>query len=159
MAIIKCTMHTTAQARGSCKIRYVLQPAACKESGTRRKADQSKQVWLRKSSDKRQLTSTPCVSRSGEAVCMQFITRGKTAWSHADISPGCLLHDAVYQDRRENKVQTGATFERLLRKLADKANRIREQHHLPEDPPVIIIMDCVTSHSQEALTPIKDHLH
>ena len=46
-----------------------------------------------------------------------------------------------------------------MRKLANKASRIREQHHLPEDSSVIIIMDWVASHSQEALTPIKGHLH
>ena len=122
-------------------------------------ANQSMQVCLRTSSDKRQLTATSCVGRSGEVICMQIITRGKPARSHADILQGCLLHDAVYQDHSEKKVQTGATFERLLRKLADKAGRIREQHHLLEDSSVIIIMDWVASHSQEALTPIKGHLH
>ena len=89
-------------------------------------ADQSKQVCLKTSSYKRQLTATPCVRQSGEVVCMQIITRGKTARSHADIPPSCLLHDALYQDYSDKKVQTGATFERLLRKLADKAGRIRE---------------------------------
>ena len=56
-------------------------------------ADQSKQVCLRTSSDKRQLTATPCASRSGEVVSMQIITTEKTARSHADIPPGCLLHE------------------------------------------------------------------
>ena len=90
---------------------------------------------------------------------MHIITRGKTARSHADIQPGCPLHDAVYQDHSEKKVQSGGTFECLLTKLADKANRIHEQHHLPEDSPVIIIIDLVASHCQEALTPIAGHLH
>ena len=70
---------------------------------------------------------------------MQFITRGKLARSHADSPPACLLRDAVYQDHSEKKVQTGASSEGRLRKLADKANGICEQHHLPEDTPVIII--------------------
>ena len=122
-------------------------------------ADQSKQVCPRLSSDKRQLTATRCVSRSGEHACMQIITRGKTARSHADVLTGCLLHDAVYQDHSEKKFETGATFEHLLRKLADTASRIREQHHLLEDSAVIIIMDWDASHSQQALTPIKGHLH
>ena len=39
-------------------------------------ADQSKQVCPRTSSDKTQLTATPCVNRSGEAVCMPIDTRG-----------------------------------------------------------------------------------
>ena len=69
-------------------------------------ADQSKQVCVRMSNDKRQLTATPYVSRSGEVVCMQIITRGKTARSHADIPPECLLHDAVYQDHIEKTVQS-----------------------------------------------------
>ena len=90
---------------------------------------------------------------------MQIITRGKTARSHADVPPSCLLHDAIYQDHGEKKVQTGATFGRLLRKLADQAGRIHEQHYLQQDSPVIIIMDWVASHSQKALTPIKGHVH
>ena len=64
---------------------------------------------------------------------MQIITRGKTPRSNADVPPGCQLPDAVHQDHIEKKVQTTATFERLLRKLAEKAGRICEQHHLPED--------------------------
>ena len=122
-------------------------------------APQSKQVCPRTSSDKGQLTATTCVSRSGEVVCMQIITREKIARSHADIPPGRLLHDAMYQEHIEKKVQTRATFERLLRSLAQKASRIREHHHLPEDSPVIINIDWVASLSQEALTPIKEHLH
>ena len=102
-------------------------------------ADQSKQLCLTTSSDKRQLTATPCVSGSGEVVCMQIITRGKTERSQADVPPDCLLHDAMSQDHSEKKVQTGATFERLLRKLADKANHIRERHQLQENSPVIIM--------------------
>ena len=119
----------------------------------------SMQVCLRRSSDKRQLTATLCVSRSPEVVCMHIITRGKTARSHADIPLGCLLHDAVYQDRSEKDVYTKATFEHLLRKLAEKARHIREQHDLPENSLLIIIMERVTSHSQEALTRIKGHVH
>ena len=69
-------------------------------------ADQSKQICLPRSSDKRQLTATPCVSRSGEVTCMQIITRGKTARLHGDIPLGCLLHDARYQDNSGKKVQT-----------------------------------------------------
>ena len=37
MAIVKCKMHKTTQARGNCKIVCVLQPAACKEGVPRRK--------------------------------------------------------------------------------------------------------------------------
>ena len=90
-------------------------------------------------------------------MCMQMLIKRKIAWSHADIPPSCLLHDAVYQDGNENKVRTGAIFERLLSKLGDSAGRIREQHRLPTDSPLIIIMDWVTSRGQEALTPIKGH--
>ena len=90
---------------------------------------------------------------------MHRITRRKIAGSHASIQPGCLLHDAVYQDHSEKKVHTGATFERLFRKLGDKASHISEQHHLPQDSPIIIIMDCIASHSQDVLAPIKGHLH
>ena len=61
-------------------------------------ADQSKQVCLRTSSDRRHLTATPCVSRSGEVVCMQIVTREKAARSHADLARGCPPHDAMYQD-------------------------------------------------------------
>ena len=90
---------------------------------------------------------------------MQIITRRKTARSHAAIPPCCLLHDAVYQDQMLKKVPTRATLQRLLKKLADKANRIREQHHLPEHLLMIIIMGWIASNGQEALTPIKRHLH
>ena len=71
--------------------------------------------------------------------CMQIITRGKAERSQADVPPDCLLHDVMSQDHSEKKVQTGATFERLLRKLADKANHIRERHQLQENSPVIIM--------------------
>ena len=89
---------------------------------------------------------------------MHIITRGKTARSHSNIPPCCFLNDAVYQDHIETKVHTGATFERLLRKLAKKAV-IREQHDQPGDSLVIIIMDGVAFHSQKALSAIKGHLH
>ena len=84
-------------------------------------ADQSKQVCLSTSSGWRQLTVTPSVSRSGEIVHMQIISREKTAQLHADIPACCLLHDAMYQDDSEKKVQTGATFECLLEKWAQQA--------------------------------------
>ena len=122
-------------------------------------ADQSKQVCVTTSSDKRYLTTTPFVSLSSEVVWMTILTRGKPAWSLGDIAPSSVLHDAVYQDHNEKKVQTIATLEHLLKKLAEKTNRIREHHHLPQDSQVIIIMDSVASHNQEALTPIKGHLH
>ena len=122
-------------------------------------ADQSEQVYLRKSNDSMRLTSTPCVSPSGEVVCMQIIARGKTPWLHANIRPGGLLHDAVYQEHSETKAQTGATFERLPRTLAEKAHDIRQHLDIPEDLPKVFIMESVASHSQEALTPIKGHLH
>ena len=83
-------------------------------------ADRSKQVCLRTRNDKRQLTATPCVSRGGEAVCMQIITRGKTARSHSYILRGCLLDDAVYQNYSEKMVQNRATFERLMNKLVER---------------------------------------
>ena len=39
MAIVKCKMHKTTQARGNFKIRFVLQQAACRLEGVpRRKA-------------------------------------------------------------------------------------------------------------------------
>ena len=38
MAIVKCKMHKTTQARGSFKMGCVLQPAACKDGVPRRKA-------------------------------------------------------------------------------------------------------------------------
>ena len=38
MAIVKCKMHKTTQARGNFKIPCILQPAACKEGVPRRKA-------------------------------------------------------------------------------------------------------------------------
>ena len=38
MAIVKCKMHKTTQARGNFKMGYVLQPAACKDGVPRRKA-------------------------------------------------------------------------------------------------------------------------
>ena len=40
IAIVKCKMHKTTQARGNCKIHCVLQPTACKEGVPRRKAVQ-----------------------------------------------------------------------------------------------------------------------
>ena len=89
-------------------------------------ANRSKQVCLRTSSDKRQLTATPHVSRRAEIVCMQCIITRKAARSHANIPAGCLLHEAVYEDHSEKMVHTAATFEHLLRKLPDKANRIRD---------------------------------
>ena len=38
MAIVKCKMHKTTQARGNYKMGCVLQPAACKDCVPRRKA-------------------------------------------------------------------------------------------------------------------------
>ena len=38
MAVVKCKMHKTTQARGNCKILCVLQPAVCKEGVPMRKA-------------------------------------------------------------------------------------------------------------------------
>ena len=90
---------------------------------------------------------------------MQTITRVKTARLHAALPPGRLLHDAVYQDHSEKNVRIGTTFERLLRKLAEKAHRIRQQHDLADDSPVIIIMDWVVSHSRDGVTRIKGHQH
>ena len=88
-------------------------------------ADESREVCLRTSRDERNLTAA-YVSHDGEVVCMQFITRGKKAQSHADVAPSCLLHDALYQDHGGKEVETGATFERLLTNLPYKAGRMRE---------------------------------
>ena len=101
-------------------------------------ADPSEQVCLRMSNDKRQLAATPCGSRSGEVVRMHMNTRRKPARLYINILLGCLLHDGVYQDHNGKMVQTQALFERLLWKLAEKVRRIREQHHLPENGPVIV---------------------
>ena len=90
---------------------------------------------------------------------MQIIIRRKRAQSHANIPRDCVLHDAVHQDHRAKQAQPIANFERVLRKLAEKASHLREVQNLPEDSPVIIIMDYVASHSQEALTAIKGHVH
>ena len=91
-------------------------------------AEQAKQVCLKTSTDKRHLTATPYVNQSGEVVCMRIIARRKTARSYAPLSPGYLLHDAVYKDNSGKKVQNAAIFKRLLRKLAQRAGRIPDQH-------------------------------
>ena len=122
-------------------------------------ADQSKQVCLGTSRNNKQLTAIRCVSRSGEGVCMQIITRRKIALPHAYIPPSCVLRDALYQDQNDKNFRMGATLQGLLRNLAPKVGRIREQHHLLEDLLVIIIMQLVASQSQEARTPIKGHVH
>ena len=38
MAVVKCKMHKTTQARGNLKMGCVLQPAACTDGVPRRKA-------------------------------------------------------------------------------------------------------------------------
>ena len=54
--------------------------------------------------------------------------------------------------------KSGVTFERLLRKLPEKARRSRDQRDLPQDSAVIIIIDWVASYSQKALHFIKGPL-
>ena len=56
---------------------------------------------------RQEVVDSNTLCRQSRAVfCMQIITRRKTT----DIPPVCLLHDVVYQDHTEKKVQIGAIF-------------------------------------------------
>ena len=119
-------------------------------------AHQSKQCCLRTSDDKRQLTATPCVSRSGEVVCMQIISKGKTARSHADMSERTmksLLVQWVNAWRKETRTaqQTVMSWEMVLREvpIADPVDAILE-------PPCVILL--VPPEQDAPAIPFNQHV-
>ena len=104
-------------------------------------ADRSKQACMRTSNDKKQRTATPVsaevVRLSAYRSLPEVREHGHTLTFH--LVAYCMI--PCTKTTVKKKVQTRATFERLLRKVAEKARRIHEQHHLPEESTVIIIVD------------------
>ena len=105
--------------------------------------------------DKRQITSTPVVSKSENMLCFQFVARQKTARSHAQWPPR-VASKVVYQHDTAKKMQTSEIFRRLLREVHERLKEVKEMIGVPQDYPAVPILDWVASDkANEPFKPVQ----
>ena len=118
-------------------------------------ADESDRgVFIMGSTDKRQATATPILTRDGEIPYIQVLWRGKTDRVHV---PGCA-DPRIVQMHSAHKMQVRHTFLALLNLLAEHSAVYSQAHNLPANQAWLLLVDNVSSHLGDAITMLGPHL-
>ena len=125
-------------------------------------------VTILGSREKRNLTGTPCVARSGNLVLFQLIWKGTTSACHAK---GGLGDSRLYQvcsgasqvlcpppqDHAVCKTQTGDTWCTFLDQLALALVAYHKAEGLPQLYPAVVLIDNAPSHIRDGTLKPVDH--
>lgn len=126
----------------------------------------TKQISIIGSREKRSITGSPVISRSGHCLGFQMLWKGTTDRCHPTRAlPGFSSkalhptqpphHPAIWFDHTASKMQTRDSFNRLLGQVDRRLPMWRATHGLPRLFPALLVLDNAPAHHGEDLQPLQ----